>query len=256
MHGHLLVVDGDNVARRYFHGTTTRPAAESFGAALGRYRKRFDPTHAVVVFDPLDGGSSWRRKIWPEYKANRPPHPPGLDTTLQDCRHQCRFWNVSLAIDDDHEADDLIAAYVTAGVSEGMDVTIVSSDKDLAQLVRDRPRVHMHDETRNRYWDSAEVRSKFGVDPERIPDLLALIGDSSDNYPGIQGIGPKTAVKLLTEYGTLGNLLERKNLVRSTKAMKLLREHEDTARKCFEIAVLRSDMSLPVPLDGCEWRRS
>lgn len=255
MHGHLLVVDGDNVARRYFHGATSIPASEAFSRALGRYRNSLNPTHAVVVFDPLDGGSLWRREIWPQYKANRPPHPPGLDTTLQECRHQCRYWRVALALDDDHEADDLIGSYVVAGVRAGMAVTIVSSDKDLVQLVRDQPRVAMLDETRKHDWSAATVRAKFGVDPDRIPDLFALIGDSSDNYHGVPGIGSKTAARLLEEYVTLENLLERKNLVRSTKVMNLLREHDEIARTCQRLATLRTDLPLPVPLDGCEWAR-
>ncbi len=255
MTGHLLVIDGDNTARRFFHAATDRPAAEAFSAALGRYRTRFQPTHAVAVFDPLDGGSNWRRQVYPAYKANRPPHPPGLDTVLLACRKQCKFWRMARALDDDHEADDLIGTYVEAAVREGMTVTIVSGDKDLVQLVRDEPVVRMQDEIRRWLWGPAECEAKFGVVPSMIPDLLALIGDTSDNYTGVPKIGIKTAVKLLAEYGSLSNLLERKNLVRSTKVMNLLREHEETAKTCYRLATLRTDLPLPVSLDGCAWSR-
>jgi 5'-3' exonuclease len=257
MTGHLLVVDGDNAARRYFHVATDRPPEEAFSSALGRYRIRYEPTHAVAVFDPFDNSSNWRRSIWPTYKANRPPRPEGLNEVLLGCRRQCSFWKMALSIPaSDHEADDMIATYVAAAVAEGMRVTIVSGDKDLVQLVRDEPvQVRMIDEIRKRTWGPDESVEKFGVPPERIPDLLALIGDTSDNYTGIPGVGSKTAAKLLAEYGTLEYLLERKNLVTSTKVMNLLRAYEDTARTCFQLATLRTDLVLPVPLAGCTWNR-
>jgi len=251
---HLLVLDGDNLAHRLYHAVVDRPAAEAFGFALGRLRKTFSPTHAVAVFDPPDG-SSWRRAIWPSYKQ-RAEKADSLLGMLQDSRKQCTFAGFAVSIDDNLEADDLIGAYTEAAVREQMQVTIVSGDKDLVQLVRDDPaRVRMHDQVRKLDWGPDDVRERFGVPPERIPDLFALIGDSTDGYPGVPRIGAKTAVPLLLEHHGLDGLLANKNLVRSTRIMKLLREHEDTARTCYTLAKLRSDVALPIPLNGCMLRR-
>jgi 5'-3' exonuclease len=251
---HLLVIDGDNLAHRLYHAVVDRPAAEAFGFALSRLRKAFSPSHVVVVFDPLDG-HSWRRALWPAYKR-RPDHADALVAMLRDSREQCRFARLAVALDDDVEADDLIGAYTEAAVREQMRVTIVSSDKDMVQLVRERPvRVSMHDQVRKLDWCPADVLTKFGVEPRRIPDLFALIGDTTDGYPGVPKIGAKTAVPLLAKYGSLELLLENKNLVTSTRTMELLREHEATARICYRIASLRSDTPLPVPIAGCEVKR-
>jgi DNA polymerase-1 len=255
VNGHLVVLDGDNAAHRLHHAVVDRPAAEAFGFALQRYRKRFEPTHMVAVFDPMGDAPSWRRELWPTYKP-RQPYDPAIEATLLGSRKQCRFARIALALDDEMEADDLIGAYTEAAVRENMRVTIISGDKDLAQFVRDEPRVRMHDEVRRIEWCPAIVRERFGVEPHRIADLFALIGDSTDGYPGVPHIGPKTAVPLLTQYGSLEQLLANKNLVTSTRTMMLLREHEETARTCYKLASLRSDVALPVPLDGCELKRS
>ncbi|HVI00873.1 MAG TPA: 5'-3' exonuclease [Enhygromyxa sp.] len=256
MSDRLIVIDGDNNLYRAFHAPSDRPPAERFGFWLGRWRKTFNPTHMVVVFDALDG-YSWRRELYPAYKSKRPPKPPQLLRALVDARAECRAANIAIAIDDGNEADDLIAAYVEAGVREGMAATIVSSDKDVTQLVRDEPvQVRMHDEVRRMVWGPVEVFNKFGVAPAQLPDLLALIGDSGDGFLGVPGIGPKTAAPLLVEHGDLETLLANKNLVQSSKVMKLLRKHEETAKTAYRLAKLRADIPLPVPLDGCTWGRS
>lgn len=258
MTGHLLVVDGDNLAHRLYHAVQDRPAHEAFGFALQRYIRQHRPTHVVIAFDSLIDGYSWRRELWPAYKP-REPKPESLTSCLLDCRRECSAAGIAMvapqSLADGLEADDLIGAYVEAAVCERMSVTIVSGDKDLTQLVRYEPEVWMVDEVRRLNWTALTVREKLGVDPERVPDLLALIGDKSDGYPGVPNIGPKTAVKLLADYGTLDGVLEHKNLVRSKRTMQLLREHEATARICYQLAKLRTDVALPVPLDECEVRR-
>lgn len=251
MSGHLLVLDGDNLAHRLYHAVHDRPAAEAFGFALTRLRKRISSTHMVAVFDPHDG-HSWRRELWAAYKPHE-EKPESLVAMLREAKAECRAARIAVALDDGLEADDLIGAYVEAAVAEGMDATIVSSDKDLAQLVRwDQRRVCMLDEVRKIEWWPETVRGRFGVEPERLPDLLALVGDKSDGYPGVPNIGPKSAAALLRDYGpTLEQVLANKNLVRSKRLMTLLREHEEQARLCYRLACLRVDAPLPVPLDGC-----
>jgi DNA polymerase-1 len=250
--GHLLVIDGDNLVHRLFHGSTG-PPAEAFGFAIGRYRRRLAPTHAVIVWDPTDDGPRWRRDLWPSYKGDRPEHPAALALLFLEARDECRGWRLTQASTDGIEADDLIAAYTEAGAAAGMAVTIVSGDKDLVQLVRDEPAVRMQDDIRKRVWGPAECVGRFGVSPALLPDLLALIGDVSDCYPGVPGIGPATAVPLLLEYGSLEGVLANAPLVRSTAVMKRLLAHRDQARVCGQLARLRSDVALPVPLAATRW---
>ena len=254
---HLLVLDATNLAHRLFHGVRDRDPAEVFAFTIERYRKIYNPTHASACFDPPDKSRSWRRELWPAYKAGSAEKPEGLERLLLDARRACGWSKLALAEAPELEADDLIGAYTEASVARGIPVTILSGDKDMAQLVRDDPPVRLVREIPIwQSWGPVEVRERFGVEPDRIPDLFALIGDKSDGYLGVPKIGPKTAVKLLAEHGgTLEGLLERISLVRSTATMKRLREHEATARICYQLAQLRTGAPLPVGLDACRWKR-
>ncbi len=250
MSDNLLIVDGDNGAHRLYHAVRDRPPAEAFGFWLGRLLKRFKPTHAVVVFDPLESKSQpWRCEIRPSYKANKPERPASLVEMLRAAREECRSAQIAVAEDDGLEADDLIGAYVASARAQGWRSTIVSGDKDLTQLVCDAaPAVRMVDDVRGLTWTELDVRVRLGVVPELVPDLLALVGDKSDGFPGVPGIGPKIAVGLLERYGSLEGVLGNKNLISSDRVMKLLREHEASARACYKLACLRTDRPLPAPL--------
>ena len=257
MSEHLLVIDAANVAHRLFHGVHDRDPAEVFAFKIERYRKIYTPTHAVACFDPIDKSRSWRRELWPAYKSGSAEKPEALERLLLEARRVCGWSALAVAESPELEADDLIGAYTEAAVARGIPVTILSGDKDMAQLVRDDPLVRLVREVPTwQTWGPVEVRERFGVEPERIPDLLALLGDKSDGYPGVPKIGPKTAVKLLAEHGgTLESLLDRINLIRPTATMKRLREHEATARICYQLAQLRTADPLPVSLDACAWKR-
>ncbi len=272
MTAHLAVVDGNNGAYRFYHAVRDRPPAEAFGFWLSRLIKSIKPTHMVVAFDPLDDSASWRRAILPSYKAEKPPRPQSLTAMLLAAREECRAAGIALAEDAELEADDLIAAYVRAARSHGWSSTIVSSDKDLTQLVRDSSgifepsssdargplesyaqavadsAVRMLDEVRNLTWTESTVRAKLGVEPRLVPDLFALTGDTSDGFKGVPGIGSKIALGLLERYGSLEGVLANKNLVQSDRIMNLLREHEASARACHRVACLRVDRPLPLPL--------
>lgn len=256
MTGKLLIVDGNNAAHRFAHVASPVPAGERFGAYLGRLLREEQPTHALVVFDPLDGWC-WRRELWPRYKAGR-EHNPEIDQVLRDARQQCRYWGVAQARDDDHEADDVIASYV--GLAGGLEVLVVSGDKDLLQLVREpvrlrrgaelQPgRVRQRDDVRRRLWTPGEVFTTFGVAPSRMVDYLAMVGDATDGIPGVPGIGPKTARALLGEHGTLDEVLANAPLIQSTRLMRLLLDHKDQALMCRELVRLRTGLPLHLTIE-------
>lgn len=253
----LLVVDGDNLAHRLAHVNADVPPGERFGSLLGKLKRAVEPTHAIVVFDPPPGGPNWRRELWPGYKANR-ERDPAIDGVLADCRAQCRFWRVAQARVDGVEADDLIGSYVVAGLAEGMEVVIHSGDKDLLQLVRgpfdpDAPWVRQLDDVRKMTWRAAEVYRRFGVLPSQIPDYLALVGDRVDGIPGVPKIGPKTAAKLLSEFGDLAAVLDRAPLIKSTRIMRAVIDGAEDARLSLRLAKLRTNIELPVPLAETMW---
>ncbi len=167
--------------------------------------KKENPGHIAVAFD----GSlttSFRNEIYPEYKAHRGLPPPDLEAQISWCQQVTEALGMRWFVDDLYEADDIIATLCEHMVDKGFEVVIVSNDKDLAQLVNHR--VVWWDFARDRWFDRSMVLKHFGVEPEQMVDFLALVGDSVDNIPGIQGIGPKTAVCLLKEFGTLEAIFE------------------------------------------------
>ena len=253
----LLVLDATNLAHRLLHGVSDRDPVEVFGFTIERYRKAYDPSYAVACFDPIHDSSSWRRELWPEYKAASAVRTEAVGRLLCAAQAECRAAGLAVAEVPGLEADDLIGAYTEAAVAEGWPVTILSSDKDMGQLVRVDPPVRLVREVpRPQVWDPSTVRERFGVEPERLPDVLALAGDRSDGIPGVPGIGVKTAAKLLAEQGpTLERLLDRKALIRSRRMLDLLTAHEAEIEIYLQLARLRTGDPLPVPLDGCRWRR-
>src|ERR1700730_964595 len=169
-----------------------------------KFLRETDADHIAVVFDASQ--RTFRNRIYEAYKAHRPETPEDLVPQFALVREATDAMNVARIEQEDFEADDLIAAYAKAAVKAGATVTIVSSDKDLMQLVSDK--VEMFDPIKNRPIGAAEVREKFGVGPEQVIEVQSLIGDSVDNVPGVPGIGVKTAAELIGAYGTLENLLQ------------------------------------------------
>jgi DNA polymerase-1 len=164
-----------------------------------------DADHIAVLIDTAR--KTFRSDIYPEYKAHRPPPPEELIPQFALVRDAVRAMCVSCIEKEGFEADDLIATYARHAIEAGADVTIVSSDKDLMQLVG--PKVKMYDAMRNKTIGDAEVREKFGVGPERVVDVQALAGDSTDNVPGVTSIGIYSAAQLINEFGDLDTLLAR-----------------------------------------------
>ena len=200
----LYIVDAMNFLFRAFHAlpplTTSRGVQT--GAIYGlcqmilRIEREQRPTHLCVVYDAP--GDNFRNEIFPAYKAHRPPMPPELAAQLAMVRRVIEAFGLTQLQVSGFEADDIIATLAKIAAAAGMEVVICSSDKDLLQLCDGD--VAVLDTMRNRRLGPAEVREKFGVPPERVGDVLALMGDSVDNVPGVTGIGPKTAAELINTF--------------------------------------------------------
>ncbi len=261
---HLYLVDGSGYIFRAYHRLPplTNPQGVPVGAVYGYttmlwklakdLHEADGPTHLAVILD--HSGKSFRNDIYDQYKANRPPAPEDLIPQFPLIRDATRAFSLPCIEEEGFEADDLIASYTEAAVAAGWDVTIVSSDKDLMQLVRepagDAPQVDMLDTMKNIRVGVDGVAEKFGVGPELVGDILALMGDSSDNIPGVPGIGPKTATKLILEHGDLDAVLASAEAMKKSKLRDNLIEHEGKARLSRILVELKRDMPLPQRLDA------
>ena len=204
-----------------------------------------DVDHLAVIFDTAR--RTFRSEIYPEYKANRPPPPEDLIPQFPLVRDAMRAFNVPRIEMEGYEADDLIATYADKAVAAGYDVVVVSSDKDLMQLVGDH--VSMQDPMKQTVIGEAQVMEKFGVGPDKVIEVQALAGDSSDNVPGVPGIGVKTAAELINTYGDLDTLLDRAEEIKQPKRRQNLIEYAELARVSRELVTLKRDV--PVT-DGVE----
>jgi DNA polymerase-1 len=208
-------------------------------------RKSIGPTHLAVIFDA--GEKTFRNEIYKEYKAHRPPAPEELIPQFPLIRDAVKAFNIACIEQDGYEADDLIATYAKATLGAGGDVTVVSSDKDLMQLVQ--PGLVMLDTMKNRSIGPDEVREKFGVPPDKVVDVQALAGDSTDNVPGVPGIGVKTAAELINEYGDLETLLARAGEIKQPKRRERLIEFALQARLSLDLVTLKDDVPITVPVE-------
>jgi DNA polymerase-1 len=255
---HLYLVDGSGYIFRAYHRLpplTNRhgvPAGAVYGFTTMLWRLVDDlhtadgPTHLAVIFDA--SSHTFRNDMYDQYKAQRPPPPEDLVPQFPLIRDATRAFSVPCIEEEGLEADDIIACYAKAALAAGWQVTIVSSDKDLMQLIEDG-RLDMLDTMNNRRLGSDYVREKFGVGPDRLGDVLALMGDAVDNVPGVPGIGPKTASQLINEYGDLDAVLAGAEGIKKPKLRQSLIDHADNARLSRELVRLVCDHPLPEPLD-------
>jgi DNA polymerase-1 len=247
----LYILDAYNFLFRAFHAlpplTTTKGLQT--GAIYGlcqmilRIEREQRPTHLCVVYDAP--GDNFRNEIFPAYKAHRPSMPPELAAQLELVRRVVDAFGLAQVQVPGFEADDIIATLARVATGAGMEVVICSSDKDLMQLCCGD--VFVLDTMRNRRFGADEVREKFGVGPEQVGDVLALMGDSIDNVPGVAGIGPKTAAELITKFGSLEALLERVAEVKGKRGAAIA-ESRDAIRVSRELVRLREDVPLPKTL--------
>ena len=248
---HVFLIDGSGFLFRAFHALPpmTRDDGTPVNAVFGFTKmvmKLIDETDAdyiAVIFDRAR--KTFRSEIYADYKANRPPPPDELIPQFQLVRDATEAMNVPAIDMDGFEADDLIATYARQAAEAGAEVTIVSSDKDLMQLVTDK--ITMFDAMKNRVIGHEQVVEKFGVGPDRVVDVQSLAGDSTDNVPGVQGIGVKTAAQLINEYGDLNSLLANAGEIKQPKRREKLIEQADMARISREL--VRLDDNVPVTHD-------
>ncbi len=258
---HLYLVDGSAYIFRAYHRLPplTNPDGTPVGAVYGYTTmlwklaedldKAEGPTHLAVILDK--SSKSFRNGIYDQYKANRPPPPEDLVPQFPLIRDATRAFSLPCIEEEDVEADDIIASYARAAQARGWDVTIVSSDKDLMQLVGEEngARIDMLDTMKNARIYIPEVEEKFGVPPEKVGDVLALMGDSVDNIPGIFGVGPKTASKLIAEHGSLTAALDSAEGMKTSKLKERLIEHREDAELSRVLVTLKEDCPLPQPLE-------
>ncbi len=261
---HLYLVDGSSYIFRAYHRLPplTDPQGTPVGAVYGyttmlwKLAADLDeaegPTHLAVILDK--GSTSFRNDIYPQYKANRPEPPEDLRPQFPLIRDATRAFSLPCIEEAGLEADDLIASYAREAQRMGWDVTIVSSDKDLMQLVGevDTPhgpaRIDMLDTMKGQRIYIDEVAEKFGVPPHLVGDVLALMGDSVDNIPGIFGVGPKTASKLIAEHGSLTAALDQAPDMKASKLKERLIEGRSDAEMSRVLVTLKEDCTLPQPI--------
>ncbi len=249
----LTLVDGSGYIFRAYHALPplTNPQGVPIGAVVGFVNMLIklinDSTSdaIAVVFD--HGRINFRHQMYDQYKANRPPAPEDLVPQFPLTRDAARALNLAVIDVPDVEADDVIASYAKHAAGQGYQVTIISSDKDLMQLIG--PQIRMFDAMKQKVIAEPEVMEKFGVAPDRVLDVLSLIGDSSDNVPGVPGIGPKTAAELINTYGDLDSLLARASEIKQDKRRATIMENADKARLSRDLIRLKEDVALPYALE-------
>ncbi|MBU0729733.1 MAG: DNA polymerase I, partial [Proteobacteria bacterium] len=220
-------------------------AVYGFTNILLRVLREKTPKYLAMVFDAK--GPTFRHELYPEYKANRPPMPDDLISQLQLIRDVVKAYNITSLEQQGYEADDLIAAAATRLQKLGIPVIIVSGDKDLLQLVSET--VTLWDPMNNRFMDPEAVQKKYNVPPEKLLDLYALIGDSSDNIPGVPGVGPKTAEKLINQFGSLESMYDQLDQVDKAKLKEKLLANKDQAFKSRDLIRLDIEVQTPTALD-------
>jgi DNA polymerase-1 len=259
---HLFLVDGSGYIFRAYHALpplTRKSDGLPVGAVSGFCNMLWKlmqnardtdvgvtPTHFAVIFDY--SSKTFRNEMYGEYKANRSAPPEDLVPQFGLIREATRAFELPCLEMEGFEADDLIATYARLACEAGGDTTIISSDKDLMQLVG--PTVSMYDPMKDREIGVSEVIEKWGVPPEKMVDLQALMGDSVDNIPGVPGIGQKTAAQLLEEYGDLDTLLSRASEIKQNKRRETIIENADKARLSRELVRLKDDVPGVEPLDA------
>ena len=196
------------------------------------------PTHFAVIFD--SARKNFRNEIYSDYKANRSDAPDDLVPQFEFIRKSVKAFNLPSIELINYEADDLIATYVEQILKEGAKATIVSSDKDLMQLYKKNIRIY--DPMKNKFISNEDVNNKFGVNPDKVIDVQALAGDSSDNVPGVPGIGVKTAAELINQYGNLENLLKNADKIKQNKRRETLIQNKDKAIVSKKLVTLKKDV--------------
>ncbi len=256
----LVLVDGSGYIFRAFHGLPmmTRPDGTPINAVFGftkmllKLKADLNPSHIIVIFDA--GRVTFRNEIYGDYKANRSEPPEELVPQFPLVRMAAEAIGLPLLEMEGFEADDLIASYALKAEKQGMPCLIVSSDKDLMQLVRGD--ITMLDPMKNRPIGAEEVVEKFGVTPDKVVDVQALAGDSTDNVPGVPGIGVKTAAELINQFGDLESLLAGAESIKQPKRRENLINFAEQARISRQLVLLKDDVDLPIDIAALTFQKA
>ena len=249
----IALIDGYGFVFRAYHSLPplTRGDGTPVGAVYGftnmliKLLAGLDVSHVAVVFDA--GSKTFRNDIFEDYKANRPPCPEDLKPQFPIVREAAESLNLAILEKAGVEADDIIATLAKKYGKDDCQVVVVSSDKDLMQLINDN--VSMYDAMKNRSVGEQEVLEKFNVKPEKVLDLLSLMGDSADNIPGVRGIGPKTAAELINEYGDLEGIFANLDKIKQKKRKEYLENGQDNALLSRSLVKLKEDVEIGLTED-------
>ena len=254
----IALIDGYGFVFRAYHSIPplTRNDGTPVGAVFGfttmliKLLASLNVSHIAVIFD--SGSKTFRNDIYPEYKANRPPCPEDLIPQFSIVRESAEALNISILEKIGFEADDIIATIAKKSAKEGFEVVIVSSDKDLMQLIDEN--IKMFDAMKNKMVSFNEVQEKFSVEPSKVLEVLSLIGDSSDNVPGVRGIGPKTASELINQFENLENLYENLDKIKQEKRRAMLEENKNNAFLSKKLIRLDENVELGIEIDDLKVR--
>ena len=256
----LYLLDGSSYIYRAYYGIRDLATVDGMAtnAVYGFTRmllgllQEHSPDYLAVVFDrPRE--ETFRRKLYPQYKANREAMPEDLAAQIPYIRQLLQALQIQALEVPGYEADDLIATLARRHAASGVEVTVVTGDKDLMQIVNDR--ISLLDTMKNSRSGPQQVLERFGVPPALVPDVLGLAGDTSDNIPGVPGIGEKTAAELVVRFGSLEGVLKWTSLVNGKKRRENLQAHADQAQLSKQLATLRDDVPLPIALDDLQCRQ-
>ena len=258
----VILIDGSNFMYRAFHvpnlarltNNKGQPTGVLYGVInmMAKLVETYQPDKMAVVFDAK--GKSFRNDIYPEYKAHRPPMPDELREQIEPLHRLIKLLGLPILVIEGVEADDVMGTLAVQATEQGIDTLIATGDKDMAQLVSEH--VHLVDTMKDRVMDREGVLEKFGVPPEQIVDYLGLMGDSSDNIPGVPKVGEKTALALIQGLGSIDDIYARLDEVpglgfRGAKTMpEKLAEHKDKAELSRELATIKTNCDLPVKLEA------
>jgi len=253
----IYLIDGHSYAYRAFHAirqlTDSRGlwlnAVYGFVRMLLKLIREEEPDYIAVAFDTP--GETFRHRLYDDYKANRAEQPEEMRHQIPLIKEVVDAFKIPIFEADDYEADDVLATLAACAESQGIEAIIVTSDKDMFQLISDNVKV-LNPHKEDILYDADEVRDRFGVGPEKMRDLLALAGDTSDNVPGVPGVGPKTAAALLNEYGSLEQVLERVDEISGQKRRENLRQNKESARLSQRLVTLVSDVPIEIDIEACK----
>ncbi len=244
-HNSTFLVDSNAYMYRFFYGTEPRLDPDnnavnvvySFMGYARRLMQQYKPKRIVFVFDAH--GTNFRHELYPEYKSHRDPMPEDLSCQIENIKQAISLMGIPVMEEPDVEADDCIASLAKIFASRGDKVYIFSRDKDLMQLINNQ--VFMVDEKKQQVIDSSVVQDKYGIEPEKIVQMLALMGDEADNIPGVDGIGAITAAKLINQWGSIDKIIENSHWVKGTVGNKI-RKGVDALRLSEQLTALKTDL--------------